>query len=355
MKKRNEKIKKPSNGFGLRLTQAIIMYLVAISLVIQIVNVRRSDINSIMIFCILDGVFWVLAVLQTVFAVVGKKRLWADIGSIVLGAFFCFYIIGIFGVVGGLKSEPFRINRAKRKAKREAEETKKREYAVANKESVFTGGAFMNALIEWVSALVTLLTLGICYPFMACRKLKWKASHTFIDGRQQYFDGNGLQFMGKYMLLLFLSVITLGIYYVLCAKVAIEKWRTLHTHFVDGKENATEEKTSLFDGRWYQLLGVNLLCNFVTIITLSFGQYWAHCYKERWYCKHRIIDGERLNFDGKAMQYFGKRLLWNFLTVITLGIFVFWLKVKTLKWTVLHTHIAEKELSAQEKANSITE
>ena len=101
-----------------------------------------------------------------------------------------------------------------------------------------------------------------------------------------------------------------------------------------------EEKLSAFDGKWYQLLGVNWLCNFVTLITLSFGQYWAHCYKERWFCKHRTVSGEKLSFDGKAGQYFGKRILWLFLTVITFGVYVFWLKIKTIQWTVSHTHIA---------------
>ncbi len=298
--------------------------------------------------------------LQMMAAFLGKKVLWVNYLSVVLGVLFVYaYGLGVIGILGGLRgAKPLR---EIKKAKKEAEERRRKEEAIANKESTFTGGAFMNAVIEWVSAFVTFITLGICYPFMACWKLKWKASHTFIDGRQQVFDGNGLQFMGRYMLLLFLSAITFGIYYVLCAKVAIEKWCTLHTHFADEIADASEqtgneqteststqkkEKNSEFDGRWYQLLGANWLCNFVTIITLSFGLCWAHCYKERWFCKHRIIDGERLSFDGKAMQYFGKRLLWSFLTIVTLGIFVFWLKIKTLKWTVSHMHIVEKEQAA---------
>ena len=54
------------------------------------------------------------------------------------------------------------------------------------------------------------------------------------------------------------------------------------------------------DGKWYQLLGVNLLTGFVTLITLSFGYYWAHCYRQRWLYKHKTIDGLELGFDGKA-------------------------------------------------------
>lgn len=341
--------------------------------------------EMVTVFFSVSGALAALCALQFVSAFLGKKFLFPNYISIITGIpLVPLYGIGAVAILGGVRgAAPLR---AAKKAKKAAEEQRLKEEAIANRLSTFTGGAFMNALIGWVAGFVTLITLGICYPFMACWKLKWKAKHTFIDGRQQYFDGNGLQFFGRYMLLMFLSVITLGIYYMLCAKVAIEKWRTLHTHFVDEAEGAVapdetaatdtavqalgetaaaaetadnkadaakdiaEEKTSKFDGRWFQLLGVNWLCNFVTLITLSFGQYWAHCYKERWFCKHRTIDGVRLEFDGKAMQYFGKRLLWQFLTVITLGVFVFWLKVKTLKWTVSHTHIVEEPSAETEVA-----
>ena len=298
--------------------------------------------SELVMFHALTGVgLLALGALQTVAAVAGRKTLWANNLSIALGALFCVcYGLGALGIVGGVRGGA--TFREVKKAKKAAEEQRKRQEAIENKLSTFTGGAFMNAVIDWTSALVSILTLGICYPFMACWKLKWKASNTFIDGRQQAFDGNGGQFMGRYMLLMFLSVITLGIYYILCAKVAMEKWRTLHTRFADEAPAMEQagEKLSVFDGKWYQLLGVNWLCNFVTLITLSFGQYWAHCYKERWFCKHRTIDGERLVFDGKAGQYFGKRILWLLLTVITFGVYVFWLKIKTIRWTVSHTHIA---------------
>lgn len=207
--------------------------------------------------------------------------------------------------------------------------------------SKFTGGAFANAFIGWISGLVSLITLGLCAPFMICWKEKWVAKHTYINGRQLAFDGNGAQLWGRFMLWVLLSVITLGIYYIICVKVAMEKWRTKHTHFADSAETKDENGKSLsyFDGKWYQLLGVNLLTGFVTLITLTFGYYWAHCYKEKWNWKHKTIDGMEIGFDGKAIQYFGKRVLWTLLTIVTIGIYSFWLKVNSVKWTVSHTLI----------------
>lgn len=216
-------------------------------------------------------------------------------------------------------------------------------------ESKFTGGAFANAFIGWISGLVSLISLGLLAPFMICWHEKWVAKHTYINGRQLAFDGNGAQLWGRYMLWTLLSVITLGIYYILCKKVAMEKWVTKHTHFADSTETKDAEGKSLsyFDGKWYQLLGVNLLTGFVTIITLSFGSYWAHCYKEKWNWKHKTIDGLELDFNGRAIEYFGKKIVWYLLTGITLGIYAFWLKVKSIKWTVSHTYIKGPKEVAQ--------
>ncbi|MDE6790794.1 MAG: DUF898 domain-containing protein [Clostridia bacterium] len=108
------------------------------------------------------------------------------------------------------------------------------------------------------------------------------------------------------------------------------------------EEVYVEEVTqSRFDGRWYQLLGVNALTFFVTLITIGLGAYWAHCYRQRWYSKHTVYDEHRLEFDGTGMQYFGKRFIWLLLTIITFGIYSFWLHVNSVKWTISHTHVVD--------------
>lgn len=211
--------------------------------------------------------------------------------------------------------------------------------AVTQKQpSSFTGGMWAYFGITLLSGLATLCSLGIAYPFMVCWKESWIASHTYVNGRKLRFDGNGMQLFGKYIIWLLLSIITFGIYYILCVAVRLEAWVTSHTHFDGTQSSNTEaENKSKFDGSWLGLLGVKLLTNFVTVITLSFGMYWAHCYKERWFAKHKIIDGCRLYFTGTGLQYFVKCIVWTLLTVITFGIYGFWRNIKAKKWTVEHT------------------
>ena len=173
---------------------------------------------------------------------------------------------------------------------------------------------------------------------MECWKLRWKASHTYLNGRQLVFDGAAKQLFGKYVLWAFLSAITFGLYYIFSAKLKLTEWKTKHTHFAYYKYDKNNNQ-SKFDGKWYQLFAVNFISNFITVITLSIGYYWAHCYKERWYCRHKTIDGSVLEFDGTGMQYFKKRIVWTALTLITCGIYAFWLQIKSVKWTVLHTKL----------------
>lgn len=204
--------------------------------------------------------------------------------------------------------------------------------ALVQAESRFTGGAFANFFIGLLTGIVSVITLGLAYPAMICWKLRWKARHTYINGRRLVFDGKGTQLFGKFLLWLFLSVITIGIYAILAMPLNMNRWEAKHTHF-EGVTN----KESCFDGSIFGLFGVKLWAGFVTIITLTLGSYWAHCYRERWYKRHTVIDDCRLFFDGKAGQYFGKRFVWILLTILTLGIYSFWLIVKKIQWTVYHT------------------
>lgn len=209
-------------------------------------------------------------------------------------------------------------------------------------QSTFTGGAFANFFRGLLSGFVTLITFGLAYPAMVCWRMRWEASHTYINGRRLVFDGKARQLFGNYIKWVLLSIITLGIYFLIKGRLLIIEWQTKHIHF-EGVEADEENNQSHFDGKWYQLFGINFVANLVTVITLTIGFYWAHCYKERWYAKHKTIDGHTMYFDGTGMQYFGKRILWTLLTIVTLGIYSFWLIVKSKKWTISHTFVEDAE------------
>ena len=98
--------------------------------------------------------------------------------------------------------------------------------------SYFDGGLLQ--LVGWriLGFLLTVCTLGICYPFALCMMYGWETKHTVVNGHRLTFDGNGLQLWGQWIIWLLLSVITLGIY-SFWVGISMRKWKVSHTHFAD--------------------------------------------------------------------------------------------------------------------------
>lgn len=97
-------------------------------------------------------------------------------------------------------------------------------------ESYFDGGLLQ--LIGWriLGALVTLLTLGICYPWALCMIYRWEAKHTVINGRRLRFNGTATQLFGNWVKWFLLTLITCGIY-SFWLRINLKKWVVKHTEF----------------------------------------------------------------------------------------------------------------------------
>ena len=99
-------------------------------------------------------------------------------------------------------------------------------------ESYFDGGLLQ--LIGWklLGGLITLITLGICYPWAICMVYNWEVKHTVIEGKRLEFDGKAIQLFGSWIKWFLLTIITLGIYGFWIG-IKTKKWITKHTHFAN--------------------------------------------------------------------------------------------------------------------------
>lgn len=238
----------------------------------------------------------------------------------------------------------------KKKIENKQVEKKKEEPKKEYEKSYFDGGLLQ--LIGWkiLGFLVTLFTLGICYPFALCFVYKWQMKHTVINGKRLYFDGKGYQLLGRWILWLLLSIITLGIY-TLWIPVQKNKWILKHTHYegINVDEDSSDNK-SQFDGTTLQYIGWILLGVFITVCTIGILYPFALCLMYNWRIKHTIIDGDRMEFDGRALQLFGLWIKWVLLSIITIGIYSLWIPISLLKWETKHTNkegLSDKPFSAK--------
>lgn len=76
----------------------------------------------------------------------------------------------------------------------------------------FRGGAGSLFGAQILGLLITVLTLGICYPFAVVLVERWRARNTYLLGHQLQFVGTGWGIFGLWVKWLLLCIVTLGIY-----------------------------------------------------------------------------------------------------------------------------------------------
>jgi uncharacterized membrane protein YjgN (DUF898 family) len=94
----------------------------------------------------------------------------------------------------------------------------------------FDGGAGSYLGVAIAGALITIVTLGFGFPFATVMRERWKASHTYVEGRQLRFTGTGFGLLGRWIVWQLLVIVTLGIY-MFWLGPALTRWKVEHTTF----------------------------------------------------------------------------------------------------------------------------
>lgn len=93
-----------------------------------------------------------------------------------------------------------------------------------------TAGDFF--VVYLLTALLTMFTFGLAFPWTMCMFQKWKIEHTLHEGRRLQFHGTGSSLLGLFIVTYFLIFITLGIY-VFWAVPKLERWIVENTDIED--------------------------------------------------------------------------------------------------------------------------
>jgi len=86
-------------------------------------------------------------------------------------------------------------------------------------------------LMIWTGFL-TIITIGLFWPWAYSAQQRWLTEHTYIDGKQLVFKGTGIGLFGTWLLVVFLSIITLGIY-APWGYCRIKRWQVNNQYFAD--------------------------------------------------------------------------------------------------------------------------
>lgn len=136
----------------------------------------------------------------------------------VLWYFLCIITLGIYIFRTGAALEKWKIENTS--------------FADTDTESDYEGSLSSLAGRSILCALVTVLTLGICCPFVLCMFYKHKINNTVINGQRLKFTGKARELFVYWIPWLLLSIITFGIY-SFRAYVNLEEWKVRNTSFAD--------------------------------------------------------------------------------------------------------------------------
>lgn len=167
-----------------------------------------------------------------------------------------------------------------------------------------------------------------------------------------YFTGKGAQFFGIWAVNIILTIITLGLYYP-WAKVAIRKYFWNETSIEDDRFIFHGTGKELFKGFVIAYLMIFALLAFSSfskfgIIVFYIGIMLLVPYAIFGAWRYRL---SRTSWRGIYFSYFGKMSEFLtmyfpelFLTIITFGIYGSWMRVKIMRYLFSHTDFGQYEL-----------
>ena len=168
--------------------------------------------------------------------------------------------------------------------------------------------------------LLSLITLGICVPFLLEATMRYQYNHTIISGRRLNYTGTGKTFFGKYIKWCLLSILTLGIYSITIPKKLMD-YQAAHLFFED--DGATLGNTNS-DSCYTGTTGETFLDLFIGFLFMTFTfqllLYGGTHYYQQKVRDRLVISGVSLKNDSNWSSHIGKYVVDALLTSVTLGI-----------------------------------
>lgn len=190
-----------------------------------------------------------------------------------------------------------------------------------------------------LNGLLLFVTCGIAFPWVICKNLKWRKSHTIVNGHRLAFTGTPGDLLGNWIKWWLLTVVTCGIYSY-WVNIRIREWEMSHTCFEDDYHgDGMDFSDCFYDGEVGERLGQALVAGLIITFTCGIGAPWAVVKLLKYDMEHTVIHGNRFAFNGTGAGYWGENAIVGLLMTITCGIYSAWGICRINKWTYRNTFI----------------
>jgi uncharacterized membrane protein YjgN (DUF898 family) len=227
----------------------------------------------------------------------------------------------------------------------------------------------------WITnLLLTILTLGIYYPWGRANMRKYLYSSTYLGDHSFEFSGTGKQmFIGLLKFLAITIVFMLGLIAIYAFVipgnileiaapifnfVAIVIFAPVLALFIHGSCRYRMSKTSYRGIRFgYRGDKKNLVISvlkYAGLTLVTFGIYYAWLVNNvrKYIYSNTRFGNIKLDFNGKGFDYFVKLVGGTFLYAITFGIYYFWFKTKLFNFLYGNMSFSVNEQSLKVKTSA---
>jgi uncharacterized membrane protein YjgN (DUF898 family) len=177
--------------------------------------------------------------------------------------------------------------------------------------------------IKWGAAILAYGIIMMFIPIAMVGARRYRFSRTSWRGIRFSFRGQTWEFVRLFAWGLFLTAITLGIYYPV---FDTRRYGFFVSHSYFGNRQFR------FDGNWRELFGRYLLTLALTLPTLGLCWFWYLARKQRFFWEHTFFGSARFRYDvtGRALLnlYLGNLLL----LVGTLGVALPWVMIRKINF-----------------------
>jgi len=167
----------------------------------------------------------------------------------------------------------------------------------------FRGAAreFMNLYLK--GALLSVLTLGLYYPFFHARRHQYLTSRSYFGNERFDWDGRGGDLFGIYALAVLLALPTLGLY-AFWFQARKQRYIWGHTTFSSARFRSTVTGGAVF--------GLKLVNFILLVVTLGLASPWVSVRNTRFAFRYLSLDGpldvERIAQEAQAASATGEGL-----------------------------------------------
>jgi uncharacterized membrane protein YjgN (DUF898 family) len=211
--------------------------------------------------------------------------------------------------------------------------------------------------IQVINTILTILTLGLYYPWAKARKLKYLYSKSTFEETPFVFSGTGKEmFRGFIIAILILTVLYCGLLYLVFNEyeslgilLFYGGILVLIPFSLHGSYRYRMAKTSWkgirfgYSGNRNELIGIFFKGLLLTILTLGIYSSWFTMNLRRYLLSNIKAGNAKFVYNAAGGDYFWMNLKGYFLTIITLGVYMFWWQKDIFNFFVNNLQIHQED------------